>query len=139
MAIVALLLVIKRKSFSAKFIMLMLSFQWIWMGIVYHFLFFSTINKAAYGFGIVFIIQGLIFLIGGFFRRQFSFEVKNDLCGITGAFFILFALLIYPLISYYLGHIYPASPTFGLPCPTTIFTFGILLCVGFPKVGPFKS
>jgi hypothetical protein len=25
------------------------------------------------------------------------------------------------------GHVYPASPTFGLPCPTTIFTFGILL------------
>jgi hypothetical protein len=26
-----------------------------------------------------------------------------------------------------LGHVYPASPTFGLPCPTTIFTFGIFL------------
>jgi hypothetical protein len=25
------------------------------------------------------------------------------------------------------GHSYPYSPTFGLPCPTTIFTFGILL------------
>ena len=27
----------------------------------------------------------------------------------------------------YLGHTYPENPTFGLPCPTTIFTFGILL------------
>jgi len=25
------------------------------------------------------------------------------------------------------GHVYPLAPTFGLPCPTTIFTFGILL------------
>lgn len=27
----------------------------------------------------------------------------------------------------YLGHTYPEKPTVGLPCPTTIFTFGILL------------
>jgi hypothetical protein len=33
----------------------------------------------------------------------------------------------YPLLGYLQGHIYPAAPTFGLPCPTTIFTFGILL------------
>ena len=25
------------------------------------------------------------------------------------------------------GHTYPSNPTFGLPCPTTIFTFGILI------------
>jgi hypothetical protein len=40
---------------------------------------------------------------------------------------ILFSLIIYPLLGYLLGHIYPSSPTFGLPCPTTIFTFGMLL------------
>jgi hypothetical protein len=28
-----------------------------------------------------------------------------------------------------LGHVYPASPTFGLPCPTTNFTFGPFLWV----------
>ncbi|HXV44590.1 MAG TPA: DUF6064 family protein, partial [Anaerolineae bacterium] len=30
---------------------------------------------------------------------------------------------------------YPQSPTFGLPCPTTIFTFGLLLWTDhrFPK------
>jgi len=31
------------------------------------------------------------------------------------------------VLGYNLGHVYPYSPTFGLPCPTTIFTFGILL------------
>jgi hypothetical protein len=25
------------------------------------------------------------------------------------------------------GHDYPATPTFGLPCPTTIFTIGMLM------------
>jgi hypothetical protein len=39
---------------------------------------------------------------------------------------IVFALVVYPAWSYYSGHRYPAFPTFGLPCPTTIFTLGIL-------------
>jgi hypothetical protein len=30
-------------------------------------------------------------------------------------------------LGYFLEHVYPQSPTFGLPCPTTIFTFGLLL------------
>jgi hypothetical protein len=40
---------------------------------------------------------------------------------------VIFALVVYPLTGYMLGHRYPAAPTFGLPCPTTIFTIGILL------------
>jgi hypothetical protein len=40
---------------------------------------------------------------------------------------VVFALVLYPVIGYTFGHIYPSSPTFGLPCPTTIFTFGIFL------------
>src|SRR5579859_1399733 len=32
-------------------------------------------------------------------------------------------------LSFLAGHRYPAMPTFGLPCPTTIFTLGLLLFV----------
>lgn len=46
-----------------------------------------------------------------------------------------FALAVYPAIGEPIGHTYPASPTFGLPCPTTLFTFGILLMAaqGLPR------
>jgi hypothetical protein len=39
------------------------------------------------------------------------------------------------VLGYLFGHVYPKSPTFGLPCPTTIFTFGLLLWTKtkFPK------
>jgi hypothetical protein len=47
--------------------------------------------------------------------------------GIAGGALIVFALVLYPAIGYALGHRYPAAPTFGLPCPTTIFTLGLLL------------
>ena len=40
---------------------------------------------------------------------------------------MIFAVLIYPARTYLMGHRYPAFPTFGLPCPTTLFTIGLLV------------
>jgi hypothetical protein len=41
---------------------------------------------------------------------------------------IVYAMIIYPILGTLLGHGYPRSPSFGVaPCPTTIFTFGLLL------------
>jgi hypothetical protein len=45
---------------------------------------------------------------------------------------IFFGLLVYPILTHLTGHCYPAMPTFGLPCPTTIFTIGVLL-IAFPS------
>ena len=47
---------------------------------------------------------------------------------ILGVCFILYAMVVYPLLGLAFGHSYPRAPMFGVaPCPTTIFTFGILL------------
>ena len=124
---VVIFLVIKPNTISDKIISIILSFLWLWMGIAYHLIFFKIINKAAYLFGGFFIIQGILFLVFGVFQNKFSFNFEKDKYGITGMALIVFALMIYPVLGYFLGHIYPSSPTFGLPCPTTIFTFGILL------------
>lgn len=105
----------------------MLALLWLWMGSVYHLIFFSVINPAAYVFGVVFVLQGILFVWFGVFHHKLSFVFRSDLYGITGIILILFVLIVYPMLGYLLGHYYPASPTFGLPCPTTIFTFGLLL------------
>lgn len=114
-------------SKSSGIISGILSFFWLWMGLVYHFVFFSSINKAAYFFGTLFLLQGALFLILGVFSERLSFRFNTDVYGITGLALIFFALFVYPVYGYFNGHVYPYSPTFGLPCPTTIFTFGILL------------
>jgi hypothetical protein len=44
-----------------------------------------------------------------------------------GSVFLVYALIVYPALGYWFGHRYPAAPTFGLPCSTRIFTFGMLL------------
>jgi hypothetical protein len=55
------------------------------------------------------------------------FALPREASGtIVGTLLIAFALVGYPAIAYVLGQQYPAVPTFGLPCPTVIFTLGLL-------------
>jgi len=126
-ALAIIFLAFKKKKHLDKIIVLLLSTLWLWMGVVYHLIFFTAINKAAFLFGLVFIFQGLILLYFGLVKNKLSFQLTTNFFGVAGLLFILFALVLYPLIGYSLGHIYPSAPTFGLPCPTTIFTFGIFL------------
>ena len=100
---------------------------WIWIGIVYHIIFFASINPAAYFFGGLFILQGIFFFIETFVRKNIVFKYTGSAKGYLALFFILFGLIIYPVISFYLGGSVLKTISFGLPCPTTIVTFGFLL------------
>ncbi|MRR16188.1 MAG: hypothetical protein EG826_07005 [Deltaproteobacteria bacterium] len=128
LGIAALALAIRRTNPSDRIISGILAIFWVWMGIFYHILHFSVINPAARIFGIVFILQGLLFLAAGTFLGKLSFRFTAAPLPVLGALFILYAMVIYPLLGIFFGHIYPAAPMFGVaPCPTTIFTIGILL------------
>jgi hypothetical protein len=128
----AINLAIRRKERANRAVPAVLGVLWLWMGAVYHLGYFTGINKAAYLFGALFIIQAFVFMSEGISRRRLSFQFKPDINGWTGALFILYGMAIYPALNQALGHGYPKSPTFGLPCPTTIFTFGILLWADRP-------
>jgi hypothetical protein len=126
---VALVLAMAKTRFSNQVISVILACFWAWMGTVYHLIFFSAINPAALGFGVLFIAQALLWLIFGVVRPKLSFRLDTNPYAIAGMVLILYAMLIYPAIGALLGHGYPRSPSFGVaPCPTTIFTFGLLLC-----------
>lgn len=127
LAVAALLLSVKKTRYSDGIISTILAFFWLWIGIVYHLTFFTSINPGAYLFGGLFIVQGILFFVTGVWHQKISFKPHLNAYSIVGAVFILYGLLIYPILGYFLGHTYPHSPTFGLPCSTTIFTFGLLL------------
>ncbi len=129
LAMVAVLFVFRKSGSRNKWISSILSFFWLWMGIIYHLVFFTGINKAAYLFGGLFIIQGGLFFYWGVLNDKLQYSFKSNWKGIIGAIIIGFGLILYPLLNFYNGHAYPYSPTFGLPCPTTIFTLGILCWV----------
>ena len=127
LALTSIILAIIRRNYSNKFISITLGFFWFWMGIVYHFIFFTKINPAAFVFALFFVLQGIIFIYYGAIKNRLSFGFRKDWIGMIGLLFIIYALLIYPILGILFGHTYPDNPTFGLPCPTTIFTFGVLL------------
>jgi hypothetical protein len=106
---------------------LLLALLWDWMGVVYHWGYFAAINPVAYVFGSAFIVQSALLLWFGVVRRGLFFRPRLDLLGIMGALFIIYALIGYPIAGLAVGHAYPSSPTFGVPCPTVIFTLGILM------------
>lgn len=116
------------KPTPSRMVNLMLGAFWIWMGLVYHILYFSNINKAAYIFGLLFIAQGFLFGYQALVHRQgVIYGRPSSLKAVAAWAFIGYALLVYPALSVAFGHTYPEMPTFGLPCPTTIFTFGLLM------------
>ena len=127
LALAIVFLAVKKIAASDTIINSIISFLWLWMGVVYHLLFFTAINQAAYLFGGIFIVQGILVLYYGLIRKKLTYQFNPDGSGLTGLALIIYALIIYPLLGYFAGHSYPASPTFGVPCPTTIFTFGIFL------------
>ena len=95
-------------------------------GVVYHWVFFTAINPVAIVFAVLSLVGALAFVWWGVIRRQLQFARSARWHAWTGGALLIFALLAYPALSWMAGHHYPASPTFGLPCPTTIFTFGVL-------------
>ena len=106
-----------------------LAAMWLWTAIAYHAAFFASINKAAYFFAALFVIQGGYFLCEGCFRGRIHFTTEsNGPFAWLGLAFMAYAAVLYPLIGSVTGHPYPAAPMFGVtPCPVTIFTFGMLL------------
>jgi hypothetical protein len=127
LALVATYFSIFKKPYSDKIIVFILTFLWLWMGVAYQLIYFSSINKAAIIFGSLFIMQSLLFFYFGIIKNKLIFQFNLNKYGVTGMALAIVALVVYPLLGYWFGHVYPSSPTFGLPCPTTIFTLGILL------------
>lgn len=112
---------------SGSVLVIVLAFLWFWAGAVYHLGYFAEVNTAAYFFGAAFILQAVLLAIAGLWKARLDLEVRWDRFGLAGALLAFYALVLYPVTGYLIGHIPPRAPSFGLPCPLTIFTFGVLL------------
>ena len=109
-----------------RWISALLAGHWTWSALAYHVAFFTRINPAAWFFAALFLGQAVLVFRLGVVRRRLSFAPWGN----------PWAPLAWSLIAYSLA--YPAInaidqrsllrvPTFGLPCPTTIFTAGVLM------------
>jgi hypothetical protein len=117
---------------ASRLIALGLALLWVWMGGVYHLWFFRRINPAAVVFGAAFLLQALLFAVWALTHRPDAAGRLRGARAWVGGSLLGYALAVYPLFGWSLGHRYPSSPTFGVPCPTTIATLGLLVWLSPP-------
>lgn len=126
LGVLAIVLLVRQRSYSSIGISAILTVLWVWQALAYHLAFFTAINPLAYGFSALFMGGAAVFFWQGVVRRKLIFEITTGWRIRAGWSLIIFAWFIYPTWTHFAGHRYPAFPTFGLPCPTTLFTMGLL-------------
>ncbi|MBN1197070.1 MAG: hypothetical protein JXA62_06660 [Candidatus Aminicenantes bacterium] len=62
-------------------------------------------------------------------RGRLVFDFRYRAIDWLGAGFIVFGLLVYPVLLYLPGHSLQTTISLGLPCPSIILTLGIFLLV----------
>jgi hypothetical protein len=135
LALTAFAEMVVRRPRSDRVVSAILAGLWAWMGIVYHFVYFAPVDPVAPLFGLMFLGAAAAFAWAGVVHGRLKFNGENRMRRIAGHVLITYSLVVYPLLSLLLGRAYPELPTFGLPCPTTIFTIGMLAFVSgrFPR------
>jgi drug/metabolite transporter (DMT)-like permease len=140
LGLLALVLVVYPRRWSGRGVSVILGLLWLWLGLAYHLAFFAAINPLAYLFAALSVAGGLVFLWQGAVKRKLEFCLAREARTVIGLTLVVFALAVYPAWSIHAGHRYPTLPTFGLPCPTTLFTIGMLafLVAPYPR-GPLVA
>lgn len=83
---------------------------------------------AAWVFGAIFLVQAIALVGSTYLFPGLRFGIAKDTASILGLLLVAFATIAYPIWGWLVGDVYPAYPAFGVaPCPTTIFTIGMLL------------
>lgn len=131
MALMAVAAVLRPRPWSGVAVSAILGLLWAWIAVAYHVAFFARINPAAYAFAALSIIGAGVFIWQRVIQRRLTFQWVPGPRATAGGALIVFALVLYPIWAALAGHPYPETPTYGLPCPTTIFTIG-LLCFAMP-------
>ena len=130
-ATVVVLVLLPREHQASRPLSALLAVHWAWSAIAYHLAFFARINPGARLFAGLFLLQAVLFTWFGVVRTRLTFSWGRSPRHVIATSLYLYALA-YPVLSLLLGHDWPRAPTFGVPCPTTILTIGLLLAVEPP-------
>lgn len=118
----------RRQRGGHRAVLLLLAVLWAWSGAAYHLAYFRQLTPGALLFGALFLAQAALLARAAVLPRGRRWDFGPpawDLRTVIGAIVIAYALLGYPLVGRALGHLPPHAPTFGVPCPVTLFTLGL--------------
>ncbi len=127
-ALVAIGALLTRHPWRERIILAILSLFWAWNGIVYQLVYFSPINPAAVGFAALFVVQASLLMWYAIWPGNLLLEIDRSWRSALGALLTVYAAVIYEVLGVIAGHGLMKGPLLGVaPCPTTIFTVGMLL------------
>lgn len=114
---------------GARVVGAVLVLAWLWSGLGFHLLHFSTINFAAPAYAVLFVIQALLIAWALLLRDHVRFRFVPNVYGIAGVALAGFGLSTWPMVGLVLGSgNFTAAPFFAAdPTATILFTFGLLL------------
>ncbi len=131
--VAATALLFRQSRLTTGFALWVLALMWLVNGAVYQWAFFAAVNPAARVFAVPFVIEALLLALTPLAVPRFRLAPRRDARTAAGLGLVLFAAVIYPIWGRLAGHVWPAIPSFGIaPCPTTIFTIGLLLLGQWP-------
>ena len=125
-SLVAFIRLLRGDVRATRLIGWLLVVHWSWSGAGYHVAFFRDINPAALYFGVLFLAQAAFFAWWTLRAPAAAFDAQPTAWSRLGRLLMGYALA-YPALGLVFGLSYPRMPTFGVPCPTVLFTVGALL------------
>lgn len=111
---------------ASRLVAIVLAVHWAWSAFAYQLAFFRRVNPAATIFAVIFLAQAVLLLWRGVLQRRLAFVPSRSAWGAIGGALVAYSLA-YPALALASGLTFPRMPTFGVPCPTTILTVGLLL------------
>ena len=122
--VVSLLVFSSRRA--GRWVSAVLAAHWAWSGLAYHAAFFTRINPAAWIFASLFFAQAALFIRVGVVQGRLSFAPWRNAWARVAWGLVAYSL-VYPAINAAQHLSVWRIPAFGVPCPTTIFTAGVLM------------
>ena len=130
LALVVLTAVAHGNVLGSRLALAALAVAWLGMGAIYHCRYFAEINPLARTFGIAFIAQAVLLSLNALARNPPRLAYRRDFATVAAVVLIIYAVAVYPWLGWAAGHGGMRGPMFGVaPCPTTIFTFALLILV----------
>ena len=105
----------------------LLAFFWFWTGYMFHYATYASINWFAYFYAAIYFAQGLLLLSFGVFYDRMAVDQQKTLTYGFGLSFLIYGILVYPLISFYKSDFSYGELAGVFPIPTLIATFALLL------------
>jgi hypothetical protein len=127
LGLVTLVAAFSRRDDAPRIAFAALAVLWAFVGIGYHLVFFARINPLAPVFAGFFVVQASLSVASAIRPGDLGLRTGWNLRSVAGLSCFVYAVVIYPILGIRAGHGGMAGPMFGVaPCPTTIFTIGLL-------------